>query len=118
MTSIDRDNTLTTITGAAPGVIIALRRAARIAAEHGHNYIGTEDLLAALLTAEPMPLLEVQWQLRGGGALTFPEVRGLVESIIPGPAIGNHGPAEPPRVEFEWSGPHAAAFTEAINRRS
>ncbi|WP_167475609.1 MULTISPECIES: Clp protease N-terminal domain-containing protein [Nocardia] len=118
MTSTDRDTTVTTITGAAPGVIIALRRAAKIAAEHGHNYIGTEDLLVALLNAEPMPLLEVHWQLRGGGALTFSELRELAESIVPGPAIGNHGPAEPARVEFEWTGPHAAAFTEAINRQS
>ncbi|MFI9503929.1 hypothetical protein [Nocardia sp. NPDC052566] len=118
MTSTDRDNTVTTIKGAAPGVIVALRRAAAIAAEHGHNYISVEDLLSAILGAEPMSLLEVHWQLRGGGALTFPEVRQLVDSIIPGPVIGNHGPPEPATVTFEWTGPHAAEFTEAINRQS
>lgn len=118
MADIERDSTVTTVTGASPGGIIALRRAAAIAAQHGHNYIGVEDLLAAILDAKPMSLLEVQWQLRGGGALTFAQMRELVDSIIPGPTIGNHGPSEPATVTFEWSGPHAAEYTDAINRNS
>lgn len=117
MTTIERDETVTTITGAAPGVIIALRRAAAVAAEHGHNYVGVEDLLVALLNAPASPLA-IHWQQRQLGALTLEELRQLAESIVPGAIGGEHGPAEPASVAFEVSGPHAEEFREAIERQS
>ncbi|MFG1795189.1 hypothetical protein [Nocardia sp. NPDC049149] len=117
MTATERDETVTTVTGAAPGVIIALRRAAAIAAEHGHNYVGVEDLLAALIEG-PLSPLEMHWQRRGLGALSFDELRELVASMVPGPVVGAHGPVEPARVTFEVSGRHAEEFTELINRNS
>ncbi|WP_172456958.1 hypothetical protein, partial [Nocardia farcinica] len=90
----------------APSVIIALRRAAALAADHGHNYIGAEDLLAALL--DTTPPLEVHWKQRELGAMTFDEVRDLAHAVIPGPVAGDHGPAGPATVTFELSGRHAA----------
>ncbi|WP_280376875.1 hypothetical protein [Nocardia wallacei] len=116
MTSTERDETVTTITGAAPGVIIALRRAAVVAAEHGHNYIGVEDLLVALLDAPASPLA-LHWQQRPG-ALTLEELRELARSTVPGPVEGEHGPVDPAVVTFEVSGPHADEFREAIERQS
>jgi len=108
----ETNETVTTITSAAPGLIIALRRAASIAAEHGHNYIGVEDVLAALLDAQPTSVLEVHWQLKEHGALTYPELRDLVQSIIPGAsAQGSSGPAS---VTFELTGPNADELTEII----
>ncbi|MGV9638508.1 hypothetical protein ACWDO0_30400 [Nocardia rhamnosiphila] len=116
MTTVDRDNTVTTITGAAPGVIVALRRAAAIAVEHGHNYLGVEDLLTALLdTAPPM---EVHWKQQELGALTFDEVRQLARSVVPGPVTGEHGPAEPATVTFEATGRHAEEFVAMIEQNS
>ncbi len=117
MSTTERDETVTTITGAAPGAIIALRRAAAIAAEHGHNYIGVEDLLAALLDAPASPLA-LAWQQRQLGALTLEELRELARSVVPGPVGGDHGPAEPAAVTFEVSGPHAEEFRKAIARQS
>lgn len=116
MTTVDRDNTVTTITGAAPGVIVALRRAAAIAAEHGHNYLGVEELLTALL--DTTPPMEVHWKQQELGALTFEEVRRLALSLVPGPISGEHGPAEPATVTFEVSGRHAAEFTAMIEQNS
>ncbi|MFI6313137.1 hypothetical protein ACIBEK_23805 [Nocardia fusca] len=116
MTPVDQDSTVTTITGAATGVIVALRRAAVIAAEHGHNYLGVEDLLTALL--ETTPPMEVHRKQRELGALTFDEVRHLARSVVPGPVTGEHGPAEPATVTFEVSGRHAEEFIAMIERNS
>ncbi|MBF6285681.1 hypothetical protein [Nocardia cyriacigeorgica] len=116
MTTRDRDETITTITGAAPSVIVALRRAATIAAEHGHNHLGVEDLLAALL--EPGSPLELRWRQRNLGALTFDEVRELAQATIPDAVIGDHGPADSATVVFEVSGRHSDEFTAMINQRS
>ncbi|WP_063049972.1 hypothetical protein [Nocardia arthritidis] len=127
----ERDESTVTITGAAPGAILALKRAAAIAAEHGHHWIGVEDLLAAILTAEPLSLLEVQWPRHGGTplergeindfdpslpqqALTFDEVKALVLSIVPGAPKGAHGPAEPAAVAYTVTGPHAEEFRAGI----
>ncbi|MGW5139278.1 hypothetical protein ACWEPH_09405 [Nocardia beijingensis] len=123
----ERDESTVTITGAAPGTIVALKRAAAIAAEHGHNWIGVEDLLAAILTAEPLSLLELHWPRHGGTALdrgeindfdpsapqqalTFDELKALVQSIVPGAPRGPHGPAEPAAVTYTVTGPHAEEF--------
>ena len=70
-TAADHDETRTTVTGLAPSVIRALRQAAVIAAEHGHNWIGDEDLLAALLGAGRDPgngvagcsVVETRWRM-------------------------------------------------------
>jgi hypothetical protein len=129
------DETTVTVTGAAPGLIIALRRATAIAAEHGHNYVGVEDVLAAVLAARPYSILDVHWPRIGAEpldrngindfnpsapqqALTLDELRELVRSIVPGPVHGDHGPAEPAAVTFELSGPHADEFRDAIQRQS
>ncbi|MEU2087099.1 hypothetical protein [Nocardia beijingensis] len=117
MTTTERDESTVTVTGAAPGVIVALRRAATIAAEHGHNYVGFEDLLVALLDA-PMSPLQVHWEQRGLGALSLTELRELARSIVPGPVRGAHGPAEPATVTFDLSGPHAEEFRQAIHEHS
>ncbi|WP_040864030.1 hypothetical protein [Nocardia exalbida] len=130
----ERDESTVTITGAAPGTIVALKRAAAIAAEHGHNWMGVEDLLAAILTAEPLSLLDLHWPRRGGTplnrgeindfnpsapqqALTFDEVKALVQSIVPGAPKGAHGPAEPAAVTYTLAGPHAEEFREMIEGR-
>ncbi|MDE1674685.1 hypothetical protein [Nocardia gipuzkoensis] len=129
----ERDESTVTITGAAPGTIMALRRAAAIAAEHGHNWIGVEDLLAAILTAEPFSLLELHWPRQGRTPLnrseinefdlsapqqplTFAEVKRLVQSIVPGEPNGAHGPAARATVTYEVTGPHAEEFREEIER--
>lgn len=129
----ERDESTVTITGAAPGTIVALRRAAAIAAEHGHNWIGVEDLLAAILAGAPMSVLELHWPRYGATpfnrgevndfdpstpqhALTFDEVKALVQSIIPGAPNGTHGPAEPATVAYEVTGPHAEEFRAGIER--
>ncbi|MFQ6327896.1 hypothetical protein ACLMAL_17395 [Nocardia sp. CWNU-33] len=117
MTTTERDESTVTVTGAAPGVIVALRRAAAIASEHGHNYVGFEDLLVALLDA-PMSPLQVHWEQRELGALTLGELRELAVSIIPGPVRGTHGPAEPATVTFELSGPHSDEFRQLIGEHS
>ncbi|WP_067475195.1 hypothetical protein [Nocardia amamiensis] len=123
----ERDESTVTITGAAPAAIVALKRAAAIAEEHGHNWIGVEDLLAAILTAEPLSLLELHWPRHGGTplnreeindfdpsapqqALTFDQVKELVQSIVPGAPKGAHGPAEPAAVAYSLTGPHAEEF--------
>lgn len=112
-----RNESTVSITGVAPGVIMALRRAAVIAAQHGHNWLGTEDLLAALLEPRPIAPLQVHWQLNHPGqALTYDQVRELAESIIPGAPVGSHGPAEPVQVSYELSGPHADEFDAAIRQ--
>ncbi|WP_330231708.1 hypothetical protein OHA40_03935 [Nocardia sp. NBC_00508] len=131
----EQDESTVTITGAAPGTIVALRRAAAIAAEHGHNWIGVEDLLAAIVTATPLSILEVHWPRQGGTplnrgeindfdpsapqqALTFDEIKALVQSIIPGAPNGPHGPAEPAAVTYKVRGPHAEEFRAGIERQT
>ncbi|MEU1546783.1 hypothetical protein [Nocardia sp. NPDC005745] len=110
-----------------------LRRAAAIAAEHGHSWIGVGDLLAASLTAEPFSLLEPHWPQQGRTplnrseinefdvsapqqALTFDEVTRLVQSIVPGEPNSAHGPAERATVTYEVTGPHAEEFREESER--
>jgi hypothetical protein len=117
MTTTERDETAVTVTGAAPSVIIALRRAAANAVEAGRNYVGAEDLLVALLDAPASPLA-VHWAQRGLRAVTFEELRELARSLVPGPVQGEHGPAGAPSVVFELSGPHAEEFRAAIDRHS
>jgi hypothetical protein len=129
------DETSVTVTGAAPGLIIALKRAAAIAAEHGHNYVGVEDVLAAVLEARPYSILDVHWPRIGvepldrngindfdpsapQQALTLDDLRELARSIVPGPVQGEHGPELPAVVSFELSGPHANEFREVIERQS
>ncbi len=113
MTTTERDESTVTITGVAPGAIVALKRAAAIAAAHGHNWIGVEDLLAALL-AETLSPLQVQWDQRGLGRLNYTELQDLVQSIVPGASNGSHGPAELAAVAYEVSGPHGEEFRGMI----
>ncbi|WP_156058820.1 hypothetical protein [Nocardia rhamnosiphila] len=45
-------------------------------------------------------------------------MREFTLSVISGPVIGDHGPAEPTTVTFEVSGRHAEEFTAMIYQRS
>lgn len=127
----ERDESTVTLTGAAPGLIGVLRQATGIAAAHGHNWVGVEDVLAAIVTAKPLSILEVHWPRVSGTplsrtgindfdpsapqqALTFDEVKALVQSMVPGASRGEHGPAEPAAVSYEVRGPHAGEFRAGI----
>jgi hypothetical protein len=111
------DETTMTITSASPGLIATMRRATVIAAEHGHNYVCAEDVLAAMLEDTPN-VLQVHWQRRGLGALTFDELRALAVDVVPGPsAASSTGPARAATVEFEVSGPHEQEMRRVIERR-
>ncbi|WP_433621191.1 hypothetical protein [Nocardia sp. CA-120079] len=129
----ERDESTVTVTGAAPGLIRVLRQATAIAAEHGHNWIGVEDVLAAIVTAEPLSILEVHWPRHGGTplnrgeindvdpsapqeTLTFDEVKALVQAMVPGVPNGAHGPTEPAAVTYEVTGPHSDEFRVGIER--
>lgn len=117
MTAIERDEITTTVRGVAPGVVTALQRAARVAADHGHNWIGWEELFAAMLTPDLTARLQVGWPDSGLEALTLQQLRDLAESIVPNVA-GTGGPAEPATVTYEVSGPRAAEITTIITRTS
>ncbi len=135
MATTERDESTVTITGAAAGTIAVLKQAAAIAAEHGHNWIGVEDLLAAILAAQPFSILDVHWPRIDGEplsrtevneldlsapqrALTLDELKALVQSIVPGPPNGAHGPVEPVTVTYEVAGPHEDDFRRVIEGRS
>lgn len=127
-----RFGSVTTITGASPAVIALLRRAARVAEQHGRNDLAPEDLQVALLEGIPWSTLEVWWPRVGGTplqrgvvndfdpsapqkALTYPELVELVASMVPGPAgRAELNPAEPIAVTYELSGPDADEFRAAI----
>ncbi|WP_338773051.1 hypothetical protein V7968_16405 [Nocardia vulneris] len=131
--TIERDKSSVTITGASPGLIGLLRRAAVVAAEHEHNWIGVEDVLAAIVTATPLSILDVHWPRENSTslsrtgvndldpsapqqALTLDELKALVQSIVPGASNNSHGPAEPAAVAYEITGPHAEEFRAGIER--
>ncbi|APE33238.1 hypothetical protein BOX37_03820 [Nocardia mangyaensis] len=108
-------DTSTTITGAAPSVAVALQRAADIAAEHGRNWFGVEDLLAALLTGSTTPL-HVHWQRRGLAALSFTELRDFATSLVPVESPRRDGTREPAKVAFTASGPLEAEYTALVEQ--
>lgn len=105
-----------TVTGASPGLVGALRCAAEIAAEHGHNWVGADALLVALL--EPMSATQVCWQLQHPGEpLTFDQVHELAKSMIPAAPISPaYRRTEPAQVTYELSGPDADKFEAAIRQ--
>ncbi|WP_433522013.1 hypothetical protein ACQPZ2_33060 [Nocardia pseudovaccinii] len=111
---------VTTITGANASVIAALRRAAEMAAEHGHaSVICWEDLLLALVdtAGSPPSPLEYQWKQRGFDALTLDGLRELARSIVPGSPEADGDAAEPATVTFEVTGPYADEFRIVAERR-
>lgn len=109
-------DTSTTITGAAPSVAVALKRAADIAAEHGRDWFGVEDLLAALLTGTTTTPLQLHWQRQELGALSFTELRDFATSLVPGESPRREGPREPAKVEFTASGPLDAEYTALVEQ--
>ncbi|MFC4377408.1 hypothetical protein ACFO5K_25330 [Nocardia halotolerans] len=111
----EHTDTNTTVTGAAPSVAVALKRAAAIAATNGRDWFGVEDLLAALLTSATITPLELHWQQRDLGALTFPELRELAAALVPSETPRNDGPKEPATVTFRATGPLAGEYTALVN---
>ncbi|MFI9507210.1 hypothetical protein [Nocardia sp. NPDC052566] len=112
-------------------MVTLLQKATRIATEHGRNWVGVEDVQAALLE-EQAPF----WWPRAGlppitpdkqGAITpadyhgdptslsYNEFRDLINEWVPGPTP-DVGPHHPATVTYEISGPHATEFTATIER--
>lgn len=132
MTSSENHETSVTVTSAAIGLIGTLQHAARIAAERGHGYVGTEHVLAALFDA-PLTPLEVFWPRVDGEPiqrgvindfdpsapqqpLTYSEVQELVKAVIPEPGGGPGLPTRPVTVTYEVSGPKADEFKAMLDR--
>ncbi|WP_156370833.1 hypothetical protein [Nocardia arizonensis] len=112
----ERNETTTTITGAAPSVAAALKQAAQIAADRGRNWFGVEDLLAALLTAQSTTPLSLHWQRQERGPLTYDELRDFAVSLVPGSTRSVGTPAEPATVSFSATGPNASEFTALVDQ--
>ncbi|MBF6133527.1 hypothetical protein IU501_11000 [Nocardia otitidiscaviarum] len=139
------DECRVTVDGIAPSLVVVFRAAARIAAEHGRNWVGVEDLYAALIAhddsfgyppiwwpREGKPRITREWkgsigrdadgqmltpELQGDtAALSYPEFRDYVNEWVPGPSSPGVGPASPATVTYEISGPMAAEFTAMIER--
>ncbi|GGK66845.1 hypothetical protein [Nocardia camponoti] len=113
---MEHNETRVEATGFAPSVASALTRATRIAAENGRTWAGVEDLLVALLTAQPVTPLEMHWEKEELGALTFAELVALAKSIVPGTTAADGAPAASATVAFSATGPESDAFTEQVAR--
>ncbi|BAD55163.1 hypothetical protein [Nocardia farcinica] len=108
------NETQASITGAAPALIRALRRAAEIAEANDRGWFGIEDVLAVLLD-DDRSLLGAH-AARQGLTEQFEEIRRLARSLVPGAVGGPSTPAGPAGVDFTISGPDAAeleAFVRA-----
>ncbi|NNH74338.1 hypothetical protein HLB23_31570 [Nocardia uniformis] len=121
-----------TVDGAAPALVLLLRDAARIATEHGREWVTTQDVFAALIADEQAPLW---WPRVGKPRLTADEPVNVVRADLEGdtvplpynefrslvaewnsdsPTIGE--PATPATVSYEISGPTAAKLIAAIEQ--
>ncbi|MFI1919439.1 hypothetical protein [Nocardia sp. NPDC020380] len=131
MTS-EHDECRVTVDGVAPAVVRLLRDAAGIAADHGRNWVGIEDVYAALASGDSAPLWwpregrEPITRGRPGGILStelegetvklsYAQFRDLLTEWVPGPTP-NIGPAAPATVTYELSGPHEAEFRQMLDR--
>ncbi|WP_405165015.1 hypothetical protein OG203_07850 [Nocardia sp. NBC_01499] len=132
MTS-EHDECRVTIDGVAPALVTLFRRAVQIASEHGRNWVGVEDLHAALANSDEHA--PIWWPRVGkprhtrdtqGGItpddlegevipLSYKEFRDLVTAWVPGPTP-SVGPAQPATVTYEISGPHAEEFRKVLER--
>ncbi|NNH74142.1 hypothetical protein HLB23_30555 [Nocardia uniformis] len=138
----EHDECTVTVSGVAPSMVSLLRFAASIARDNGRNWVGAEDLWAALVADNPTapiwwpregkPRITRGWkgsigrdadgnmltsELQGDTvALSYPEFRDYVTTWVPGPTPEGVGPAEPATVTYEISGPHAEEFTAMLER--
>jgi ATP-dependent Clp protease ATP-binding subunit ClpA len=106
-TTGDRDTSVTTITGWTPvGTHLLLNRAAEIAREHGHRFVGDEHLTTAMLQA-PHSFLRRLFPAEDS-ALTLAELSARAEELLPPPTPQHIGPdPDTLTVHTEWAGPHA-----------
>lgn len=106
------NETQTTLTGAAPGLIRVLKQAAEIAHSKDRGWFGIEDVLAALLDDDKSLL--GHHAARQGLTEQFDALRQLTRSIVPGSVSGPTTPTGPAGVEFRIDGPDAAELEASI----
>ncbi|MEV0248905.1 hypothetical protein AB0H76_20040 [Nocardia sp. NPDC050712] len=108
----ENNETQTTLTGAAPALIRALREAALAAEQHGRDWFGVEDVLTALLDDNKSVLGHYAEQR--GLVEQLDVIRELARSIVPGSAVGGGTPSGPVGVQFTITGPDAAELEASI----